>query len=82
MKSEKTELKNGKDDSCSVIHCNNPPVTDGYCDTHLERLELIKESHGHVKQIQLRAREDEKGPAIDGNQEGAPSFGQTEEYIE
>ena len=82
MKPGKTELKNGKEDSCSVIHCNNPPVTDGYCDTHLERLELIKESHGHARQIQLRTREDEKGSAIEGNQEAAPSFGQTEEYVE
>lgn len=75
--------KNGKEDSCSVIHCNNPPVSDGYCDTHLERLELIKESHGHMKQVQLRTREDEKGANIDGHhQEAAPTFGQPEEYIE
>jgi hypothetical protein len=82
VRSEKTEIRDGKNESCSVVHCGNPPVTDGYCDTHLERLELIKEAHGHVKQMQLRAREDEKGSTIESNREAAPSFGQPEEYIE
>jgi hypothetical protein len=76
------EDKNGTNDVCSVIQCRNPVVTDGYCDAHLERLELIRESHEQVKQMQLRAREDEKEVSLERDQESAPTFGQTEEYIE
>ena len=61
VKGENTETPAGNEENtCSVNHCLNPPVTDGYCDVHLERLELIKESYDQVKQMQLRAREDAK----------------------
>ena len=62
-------------------HCLNPPVTDGYCDVHLERLELIKESYDQVKQMQLRAREDAKEVAIEREGQSATQFDQTEEFI-
>ncbi|MFQ5913655.1 MAG: hypothetical protein ACE5JS_10770 [Nitrospinota bacterium] len=78
----KSDKKSGKDDVCSVIHCNNPAVTDGYCDTHLERLELIKESYEQAKQLQLRAREDEKGVTLEPGQEVPSTFPQTGGYIE
>ncbi len=78
----KSEKKDGKEEICSVVHCNNLTVSDGYCDAHLERLELIKESYEHVKQLQLRTREDEKETTLERDQEGSPTFGQTEEYIQ
>lgn len=65
-----------------MIHCQNPAITDGYCDVHLERLDLIKESHEHVKQMQLRTREDEKETAIERDEETTTAFGQAEEFIE
>ncbi|MFQ5692067.1 MAG: hypothetical protein ACE5IM_03365 [Nitrospinota bacterium] len=78
----KTEKKSGKDEVCSVLHCNNPAVTDGYCETHLERLELIKESYEHAKQIHLRTREDEKQAALDPGSESTHSFREPENYLE
>ena len=78
----KSEKKDGKEEICSVVHCNNLTVSDGYCDAHLERLELIKESYEHVKQLHLRTREDEKETTLERDREGSPTFGQTEEYIQ
>ncbi len=78
----KSEKKDGKEEICSVVHCNNLTVSDGYCDAHLERLELIKESYEHVKQLHLRTRDDEKETTLERDQEGSSTFGQTEEYIQ
>jgi hypothetical protein len=82
VKAENTETPAGNEENtCSVNHCQNPPVTDGYCDVHLERLELIKESYEQVKQMQLRAREDAKEMAIERDDQSATQFEQTEEFI-
>lgn len=78
----RSEKRNGKAEICTVLHCSNPAVSDGYCDAHLERLELIKESYENMRQMHLRTREDEKGVALERPEEASPRFDRTKGLID
>lgn len=74
------EKKGTKEDTCQVIHCDNPPVADGYCEIHLERLERLREANENLKQYFQRARQDAN--AADGtSKEKDPAYEELEKLL-
>ena len=75
------EKKAGKQETCQVLQCENPPVADGYCEAHLERLERLKEANENLKLYYLRARQD--ATTAEGTiKETGPAFEEVEKLLE